>query len=646
MKRGFSFLIFFLGFGLLVQGQIERVKRGNFYRTKYPTEDYVFTSTLTQIYFFRDEEMTKNTSLLNQDGGIRAEVITTRKIMCLKDNVTFSDREYYTEISDVSSIEYINKYQEKKPIAIGDYAHFDRNIFHHDIRYKSFGFVLENLGDEVQYEVKEIVHDLKYLNKIFFNQHAPCDEFKVLIHQPDWLDLECREFNFDGYEITKKFIEKSPDKNSQQVIEYIAKSNSAFARSNFHLSAAKVYPHLVFIPKAYKNEQQQWVTVLKTKEDLYRWYKNLVNDLDYNDATLMQKAKEVTDTCSTNFAKVRAIYYWIQDNIKYIAFEDGVAGFRPEEASKVLSNKYGDCKGMANLTKGLLKALGFDARLAWIGTSDLPYDYSLPSLYVDNHMICVLKQNDQWYFLDGTEKNQNIGINAYRIRGKQVMVENGSEAMILTVPQGTIGADKVQRDYQLNLEDRQFSGVAKVRFSGDYKNEFLYCRTYMLKDRFVELNSQFIHLHEAGFKISDVICNDADQRNLGVNVTHFVEIASVLNDFDGEYYLSIKFDEDIIDIKRDTTLKGLDFKKNYQSTITAKITIPTNFKMKYLPQPVLIEHAEFTVNTQYLYSIGVITIKKDILIKSGKISKKSLLDFYAALDSLKKLSNDSIILLK
>lgn len=78
--------------------------------------------------------------------------------------------------------------------------------------------------------------------------------------------------------------------------------------------------------------------------------------------------------------KIEAVFYWVQDNIRYIAFENGIMGFKPEAASKVYQNRYGDCKGMANLLKEMLKICGYDARLTWIGTNDIPYDYKTASL--------------------------------------------------------------------------------------------------------------------------------------------------------------------------------------------------------------------------------------------------------------------------
>lgn len=61
--------------------------------------------------------------------------------------------------------------------------------------------------------------------------------------------------------------------------------------------------------------------------------------------------------------KIKAIYYWVQDKIRYIAYEDGYSGYIPASAQEVLANKYGDCKGMANLLTELLKLAGYDARL-------------------------------------------------------------------------------------------------------------------------------------------------------------------------------------------------------------------------------------------------------------------------------------------
>ena len=44
---------------------------------------------------------------------------------------------------------------------------------------------------------------------------------------------------------------------------------------------------------------------------------------------------------------------------------------------------------MANLLTCMLRSIHLDARRCWIGTKHIAYDYSTPSLSVDNHMICA-----------------------------------------------------------------------------------------------------------------------------------------------------------------------------------------------------------------------------------------------------------------
>jgi hypothetical protein len=76
------------------------------------------------------------------------------------------------------------------------------------------------------------------------------------------------------------------------------------------------------------------------------------SELSKNDTKSLQTIlNQLVAGKSSDEEKVKSIYYWVQDNIRYIAFEEVIAGFKPEAAQTVFSNKYGDCKGMANLTK-------------------------------------------------------------------------------------------------------------------------------------------------------------------------------------------------------------------------------------------------------------------------------------------------------
>ena len=75
----------------------------------------------------------------------------------------------------------------------------------------------------------------------------------------------------------------------------------------------------------------------------------------------------------------------------------------------VATKKYGDCKGMANLLTEMLRSVKLDARRCWIGTNHIAYDYSTPSLSVDNHMICAWMNKGKPVITSAPAKNKING---------------------------------------------------------------------------------------------------------------------------------------------------------------------------------------------------------------------------------------------
>ena len=55
------------------------------------------------------------------------------------------------------------------------------------------------------------------------------------------------------------------------------------------------------------------------------------------------------DDKETELEKVKAIYYWAQKNVKYVAFEYALGGFVPRDANDIYSKKYGDCKDNSSI---------------------------------------------------------------------------------------------------------------------------------------------------------------------------------------------------------------------------------------------------------------------------------------------------------
>ena len=216
-----------------------------------------------------------------------------------------------------------------------------------------FTLPLTNKGISSEVRIKKTIKDPRYLSQFFFDNRFPVDLHQITIVIPDWVKAEIKEFNFPGYSISKT----TDEKNGTRTFVYTATGLPATPDEKSSPGITYSSPHIMLITtEAQVNETT--VTFFKNTDDQYNWYASLVKQIGNDDAIIKTKALEIVQGKTTDIEKIKAIYFWVQQNVRYLAFENGIAGFKPEKAQEVLRKKYGDCKGMANLTKCLLSQFG------------------------------------------------------------------------------------------------------------------------------------------------------------------------------------------------------------------------------------------------------------------------------------------------
>src|SRR6202012_5439792 len=137
------------------------------------------------------------------------------------------------------------------------------------------------------------------------------------------------------------------------------------------------------------------------------WFYSMVKDVNTSISPEVKKVVDsITAGAKSNIEKVKRIFYWVQDHITYVAYEDSLGGFVPREATLVCSRRFGDCKDMASTLVEMIRAAGLEAHQTWIGTRDIPYSFEdVPSPTSTNHMICTYIENGNYHFLDATGRD-------------------------------------------------------------------------------------------------------------------------------------------------------------------------------------------------------------------------------------------------
>jgi len=559
---------------------------------------------------------------------------------------TFMDLDHadiaqYVFYDGESSIEKFKVNKRNYMPLVSDEAYTSSGLFHNDTRVKYTKLSFDDLGDTNKTYIKKKYRDIKYLTSLYFTDSYPILKKTIQINVPKWLDIDFKEFNFEGYEIEKEVV----NNKEGQLYKYTIKDVHANYKDHNAPGPTYIYPHLLLLPKSHTKERVKKV-IFEDTQDLYNWYKSLVDELNRSAAPFKLKVKELIKDATTDEEKAKRIFYWVQDNIRYIAFEDGIAGFKPDEASNVFKKKYGDCKGMANLTKEMLTEAGLDARLTWIGTKRIAYDYSTPSLAVDNHMICTYFKDGEKIYLDATEDFNAFGEYANRIQGKQVLIENGKDYILETVPSITADFNKELINYEYELVGEELVGKASKKFKGESRTYLLQHFNTIKNDKKEDFLKWYLNNGDNNITLSNIQTSDLDNREIDIDISYDIKVKNRVSSFDGTTYIDVDIDKELSGFKLEDRKTDYIFGyRKFLETITTVI-IPDTHKITSLPKNIEIENENYTLSVVFSQENNKIIYKKSFVIKNAKIAFSAIDQWNDFIAKLNTSYNESIIISK
>lgn len=168
----------------------------------------------------------------------------------------------------------------------------------------------------------------------------------------------------------------------------------AFAIDKFHLKGVDGYA---------KDWEQFGVWV----------YNSLLQGQDQLDEATKHKIKQLVMGVSDKREIVKKVYEYVQDNTRYISVQLGIGGWQPISAIEVDRVKYGDCKGLTNYTKALLKEVGVDSYYTVIYGSRQKKDIDPNFVRLQgNHVVLNVALEDSEIWLECTSQDTPVDYSA------------------------------------------------------------------------------------------------------------------------------------------------------------------------------------------------------------------------------------------
>ena len=276
-------------------------------------------------------------------------------------------------------------------------------------------------------------------------------------------------------------------------------------------------------------------------DSLYRYHRRRL-DVDTALTDASRVLAEIVGNAVSRDSLIEKIYRYVQHNIRYVAFEEGEAAYRPDAPAEVLRKRYGDCKGMALLLATLLNRAGIEAQVAIVGTRSIPFPISgNPSLSSTNHMICIVPDGDGVYrYLDPTNEQISQYHIPWSIRGKDAMMFLSDGYRMIDIPEESPrkSEDRLIYNYELSPSDTALRGTGARYCSEDFAGYFVAVYSEVPKHLFTDVMAKSLVPVATAYVMTDSMQYDTSKPGI-VSLTAPVVNNSAVTEGDGCWYIDL-----------------------------------------------------------------------------------------------------------
>ncbi len=519
------------------------------------------------------------------------------------------------------------------------------STFKDDVRKITFRYPGLQYGAISDLYYEEEVTEPRFLSSFYFGAFRPVEQSEFLIIADKNVHIDFKKFNMDKipYNFTKE------EKKGKIYYRFTAAEIPEFDTENDAPNIRYYVPHVIPIIRTYTYKDKE-IPVLRNVADLYHWYYGLLKDVN---KTIPENVKQLTDSITQGKTDpidiTKAIYYWVQQNIKYVAFEEGLGGFVPRAAGEVCEKRYGDCKDNSSLLFAMLRYKGIRAYYTWIGTRSIPYTYEeVPTPISDNHMICTVEIDGKYYYLDATGNHHPLDLPSSFIQGKEALI--GIDSVHYDIDVVPIVPPKQNAYYDtvnIRINEGKVVGTGNAQINGYLKVTTVYeLEGVKNKTEKKDLIRDYVQKGNNKFYLDNyTITNKNIDSPLLLNYDFTIE--DYIQQVDGEMYINLNVEQESAQLKIWKSKKyDLEIDNTIYSQTVVQFEIPKGYQLTYLPE----NSSESTEAIEYAISYaqkdGVITYTQEFYIKKIVVEKSQFEQWNKVIKSISKQYKEVLVLKK
>lgn len=379
-----------------------------------------------------------------------------------------------------------------------------------------------------------------------------------------------------------------------------------------------------------------------------KWIQGLNNDMCTLSAARIAEIRKMTDTIKNDKEKVKFLYKYMQQSMRYVGIQLGIGGFKPFPATFVDEKKYGDCKALSNYMRALLKAVDIPSYYALIkaGDNQEPADYAFPHNSFNHAILCVPFKNDTTW-LECTSSTQPFGILGSFTENRNALLITEDGGKLVNTPKSTPQENLFNSEVHIELQpDGSAKAHMKVISTGGYRDMFIGMSSEKIDEQKEFLIRYFNIKQPTSFEFKGSPDKDEiNKLNIDLEYDKFCDVLAG----DKQFYRPRIFDLWGLTVPiLEKRVSDFYLPHPMQKSCVTTIDLPAGFEVETLPANASLKFTYGNYDLSYVYSKDknqVISAAKFIL-NTQVIPAAKYTEMQQYMDAIAKAQNKKLVLRK
>ncbi len=382
-----------------------------------------------------------------------------------------------------------------------------------------------------------------------------------------------------------------------------------------------------------------------TWDDLGRFIGWLMKDRDILTDETVNRLKEMTNDCTDRRSKIKTIYSYMQNRTRYIGVQIGIGGWQPIPADYVDRKGYGDCKGLVNYARAMLKSIGIPSVYCLVNAGN-HLSEEVPDFpdNIFNHVILCVPDGRDSLWLECTSSTIPFGFLGSFTQNRYALLVTENGGIVTRTPSYSVTDNSSVRKSGILLDSLGNVTVAMTTTNRCMQGEGLTAASESSPD---EQRNRFSA--KMGLTVTGIThlsyTREGDQYPVTTETAGYM-IPGYVSMSQSRYHIPVVFPDRKVEVYPPDSARYcvIVIRSAFSDTDTTEITLPKGISAEFIPGEKSFETKFGSYLLKMAESSGRVRIVRTVTLKSGRYSPGDYPEFVDYLMRIRKNDNLKIVL--